>query len=422
MNKHLFSGFLALLLLASLPLSAQDLPRYKRIVRQLSSAKYQGRGYAREGIRKAGSFLVKEFQKAGVDEVFYQPFTLDINTFPGNMKLSVDGRKLQAGRDFTVREYNPAVHGEYNLYHIDTLHYDFQRIKADLARPENQGAFIVCDFWFPYNHRKDFSFLQNPDSTHIGGMLYTWNEPLKFYKAYGERVMKLPSIWTLASVLPEDAKTIRADIDQHFFKDYQTDNVIAKVAGERHDSCLIFTAHYDHLGNLGKKVYYAGANDNASGTAAIVMLARHYARQRPKFDTYFIAFSGEDAYLRGSRWYVDHPLVPLSRIKYLFNIDMIGDNNPQLHCEPSEAGAWAFPVLEQLNRQGGYFGGLKLAKLEEKSDHYPFAVRGVPCIFFENEEGDAFPFYHTPQDTYKTIRFDTYVPLFHLITDFVKTL
>ena len=251
MNKHLFSGFLALLLLASLPLSAQDLPRYKRIVRQLSSAKYQGRGYAREGIRKAGSFLVKEFQKAGVDEVFYQPFTLDINTFPGNMKLSVDGRKLQAGRDFTVREYNPAVHGEYNLYHIDTLHYDFQRIKSDLARPENQGAFLVCDFWFPYNHRKDFTFLQNPDSTHIGGMLYTWNEPLKFYKAYGERVMKLPSIWTLASVLPEDAKTIRVDIDQHFFKDYQTDNVIAKVTGERHDSCLIFTAHYDHLGNLG---------------------------------------------------------------------------------------------------------------------------------------------------------------------------
>ena len=126
--------------------------------------------------------------------------------------------------------------------------------------------------------------------------------------------------------------------------------------------------------------------------------------------------------MRGSRWYVDHPIVPLSRIKYLFNIDMIGDNNPELHCEPSDAGAWAYPVLQKLNGKGGYFRSLKLAPLEEKSDHYPFAVRGVPCIFFENEEGDAFQWYHTPQDNIHTIRFDSWEPLFHLITDFINEL
>ena len=416
------SALLLALLLAATSLPAQDLPRYKRIIKQLSSSKFQGRGYARDGVRKAGNYIVKEFQKAGVDEVMVQPFTLDINTFPRRMELSVDGHKLIAGRDFTVREYCPAVHGEFQLYHIDTLHYDFPRIREELARPENQGVFVVCDFWFPYKHRKDFALLQNKDSSNVGGFIYTWNEPLKFYKAYGERVADIPSLWTLASVLPNDAKTIHADIDQQFFKDYETDNVIAKVEGRRHDSCYIFTAHYDHLGNLGRKVFYGGANDNASGTAAIITLARHFAQNRPQFDTYFIAFSGEDAYLRGSRWYVDHPIVPLSHIKYLFNIDMIGDNNPELHCEPSEAGAWAFPLLEQLNRQGQYFQGLKLAKLEEKSDHYPFAVRGVPCIFLENEEGDAFPFYHPPQDDYHHVRFDTYLPLFHLITDFLQAI
>ena len=281
---------------------------------------------------------------------------------------------------------------------------------------------LRINFWFPYKHRKDFALLQNKDSSSVGGFIYTWNEPLKFYKAYGERVADIPTLWTLASVLPSDARTIRADIDQQFFKDYATDNVIAKVEGERHDSCLIFTAHYDHLGNLGKHVFYGGANDNASGTAAIITLARHYAENRPPFDTFFIAFSGEDAYLRGSRWYVDHPIVPLSRIKYLFNIDMIGDNNPELHCEPSDAGAWAYPVLQKLNDKGSYFRSLKLAPLEEKSDHYPFAVRGVPCIFFENEEGDAFQWYHTPQDNIHTIRFDSWEPLFHLITDFIDEL
>jgi len=408
-----------ILLLVACTLSAQDLPRYKRIIKQLSSAKYQGRGYALNGVRKASKFIQREFRKAGVDSIMIQPFCLDINTFPGKMELAIDGRRLKAGRDFTVREYNPGVQGEFQLYHIDTLHYDFEHIKKDLALPQNRGCFLVCDFWFPYRHRQDFTYLQNPDSSHVGGIIYTWNEPLKFYKAYGERVADIPTLWTLSSVMPEEAQRIRVNIENRFYKDYSTDNIIAKIEGHRHDSCFVFTAHYDHLGNLGRKVFYGGANDNASGTAAIITLARHYAQQRPEFDTYFIAFSGEDAYLRGSRWYVDHPIVPLSRIKYLFNIDMIGDNNPTLHCEPSEAGAWAFSLLEQINRRNGGFRSLKLCPLEEKSDHYPFAVRGVPCIFLENEEGDAFPFYHTPQDDWQHVRFDTYLPLFRLVTDFI---
>jgi len=270
-----------ILLLVTCTLSAQDLPRYKRIIKQLSSAKYQGRGYALNGVRKASKFIQREFRKAGVDSIMIQPFCLDINTFPGKMELAIDGRRLKAGRDFTVREYNPSVQGEFQLYHIDTLHYDFEHIKKDLALPQNRGCFLVCDFWFPYRHRQDFTYLQNPDSSHVGGIIYTWNEPLKFYKAYGERVADIPTLWTLSSVMPEEAQRIRVNIENRFYKDYSTDNIIAKIEGHRHDSCFVFTAHYDHLGNLGRKVFYGGANDNASGTAAIITLARHYAQQRP---------------------------------------------------------------------------------------------------------------------------------------------
>ena len=83
---------LLILLLAfvTIQLEAQDMAHYKRIVKELSSAKYQGRGYARDGANKAGKYLQKEFIKAGADEVVCQPFKLDINTFPGKMKLSVD--------------------------------------------------------------------------------------------------------------------------------------------------------------------------------------------------------------------------------------------------------------------------------------------------------------------------------------------
>ena len=74
--------FLVILLaLLSLQLPAQDLPHFKRIVKQLSSARYQGRGYARDGADKAGLYLQKEFWKAGADEVTLQPFTLDVTPF-----------------------------------------------------------------------------------------------------------------------------------------------------------------------------------------------------------------------------------------------------------------------------------------------------------------------------------------------------
>ena len=408
-----------LLALVSVQSYAQDMASYQRVVKELTSAKYQGRGYARDGANKAGRYLQKAFQKAGADEVTIQPFQLDINTFPGKMELSVDGKKQIPGVDFTMREFSPGAHGTFPLYYIDTANYDSERIFRDLSLPENKNCFVVCDFWFSYKHGADFKRLQTKGGAPNAGLLFTWEEPLKFYKAYGEKVVDKPIIW-VPYRFPQDAKTITVDIDNKFLKGYECFNVIAKVEGRRHDSCYVFTAHYDHLGNLGKKVYYAGANDNASGTAAIVTLAAYYAQHHPEYDMYFIAFSGEDANLRGSEWYADHPIVPLTQIKYLFNIDMIGDNNPVQYCEVSDEGMRGFALFEQINAEKKHFKALNRGKLAGNSDHYPFALRHVPCIFFENEEGDAFKYYHTVHDTYDNFLTDTYEPLFRLITSFIN--
>ena len=408
-----------LLAFACTQLNAQDMVHYKQIVKELSSAKYQGRGYARDGANKAGRYLQNEFQKAGTDEVTIQPFKLDINTFPGKMELSVDGQTQTPGVDFTMREFSPGVHGTFPLYFIDTANYNSEQIFHDLSLPENKGAFVVCDFWFSYKHGADFRKLQTEGGAPNAGLIYTWEEPLKFYKAYGEKVVDKPIIW-VPYRFPKDAKTVTAHIDNKFLKDYECFNVIAKVEGRRHDSCYVFTAHYDHLGNLGKKVFYAGANDNASGTAAIVTLAAYYAKHRPEYDMYFIAFSGEDANLRGSEWYANHPIVPLTQIKYLFNIDMIGDNNPVQYCEVSDEGMRGFALFEHINAEKNHFKALNRGKLAGNSDHYPFAQRHVPCIFFENEEGDAFKYYHTVYDTYDHLLTDTYEPLFRLITSFIN--
>ena len=411
---------LLLLAVAAVQVDAQDLAQYKKVVKELSSSKYQGRGYARGGANKAGKFLEKEFRKSGVDAVSRQYFTLDINTFAGKMKLSVDGRKMVPGIDFTLREFSPGVHGTYYLYHIDTLNYNSEKIFSDLAKPEYKDAFVVCDFWFTYKHRADFQKLQSADGAPNVGLVLTWDEPLKFYKAYGEKVIDKPVLWLLSTQVPRGSKSITVDIDNEFFKGYECFNVVASVEGASHDSCYVFTAHYDHLGNLGRKVFYPGAHDNASGTATIVTLAAYYAKHRPQYDMLFIAFSGEDANLRGSEFYAQHPYVPLERVKYLFNIDMIGDNNPVQYCETSDQGQRGFELFERINGEKHYFKSLNHGKLAANSDHYPFAKRGVPCIFLENAEGDAFPYYHTTQDTWKNAVFDSYEPVFKLITDFVE--
>ena len=410
---------ITLLAILALNVGAQDLAHYKKIVKELSSARYQGRGYAFDGANKAGRYLEKEFRKAGADYVVCQPFKLNINTFPGKMKMAVDGQKFIPGKDFTLREFTPGIKGEFRLYYIDTTNYNPQKIFADLARPEYKDAFVVCDFMFTYRHSADFRRMQSREGCANAGLIYTWESPLKFYKAYGEKVGEKPIIWCTPD-FPTDAESVELDIENKFLQDKECFNVIAKVEGERHDSCYIFTAHYDHLGNLGKKTYYAGAHDNASGTATIVTLAAHYAKHRPKYDIYFIAFSGEDAYLRGSEWFANNPTVELSRVRYLINLDMIADNNPVQYCEASDEGMRGFTLFEKINSEKHYFQSLHRAPLGGNSDHYPFAQRGVPCIFLMNEGGEAQKYYHTIYDTWQNSIFVTYEPIFRLVTEFVE--
>ena len=413
---------LLLLMLAviTVQLSAQDLAHYKKIVKELSSAKYQGRGYAEDGANKAGRWIAKEFNKIGADEVVCQPFKLNINTFPGKMEMSIDGKKMVPGVDFTLREFNPSIKGDYNLYYIDTLNYDADKVFADLASAEYEGAMVVCDFMFSYKHMADFKKLQSKECSNVG-LIYTWEAPLKFYKAYGEVVREKPIIWVKPD-FPTDAKRVKVDMENEFLEGYECFNVIAKVEGKSHDSCYVFTAHYDHLGKLGKKTYYPGAHDNASGTAAIITLAAHYAEHTPEYDMYFIAFSGEDANLRGSEWYAEHPLAPLSEIKYLFNLDMIADNYPNQYCEVSDVGMAGYERMEQINAKRGYFKALDRSELADNSDHYPFAVRNVPCVFFMNEGGDAFKYYHTVYDTWKNAIFTNYEPTVKLIMEYINSI
>ena len=80
----------------------------------------------------------------------------------------------------------------------------------------------------------------------------------------------------------------------------------------------------------------------------------------------------------------------------------------------------AFPLFQRINEKIRCFESLNRGELAANSDHYPFAVRNVPCIFLENEEGDAYQYYHTIFDNWQHAVFDSYEPVFKLVTSFIE--
>jgi len=175
-------------------------------------------------------------------------------------------------------------------------------------------------------------------------------------------------------------------------------NVIGMIPGTGTETVVIGT-HRDHFGRPGG-ILFPGADDNASGTAVILEVARALTTidLRPSRTILFISFSGEERDLLGSRFYTSHPIVPLHSTKAMINIDHAGVGNGRLTVgmtglekEPLlEAGKTA-GVQEKLDLYGFFPGG----------DHVPFKEAGVPTVTVVS--GGVHPHFHRPTDTADTI-------------------
>ncbi|NSL88209.1 M20/M25/M40 family metallo-hydrolase [Chitinophaga sp. Mgbs1] len=167
---------------------------------------------------------------------------------------------------------------------------------------------------------------------------------------------------------------------------------------------IIIGAHYDHLGTAGLfdgkypiGEIHNGADDNASGVAGLLELARYYVkngRQEP-FNFLFIAFGGEELGLQGSRYYTANPVMPLDKMHFMLNMDMIGRYNPERGVGIGGFGSAAeWPEVFREVQQPGikYFTD---AAGKGASDHHNFYVNGVPVMFFHTGGHDD---YHKPTD------------------------
>lgn len=193
-------------------------------------------------------------------------------------------------------------------------------------------------------------------------------------------------------------------------------NVIAQIDGKS-DSMIVITAHYDHLG-MTDSLIFNGADDDASGTAALLALTNYFAKEQPNHTLVFAAFDAEEMGLQGARAFVKDSIL-LQKVKMNINMDMISNNDSS---EIYAVGTFHYPatkpVLESIDT-----GSLKLAfghdtpdlgynDWTNSSDHGPFHSKGIPFVYFGVEDHEN---YHKHTDDFETIPQDFYKASVQLI-------
>jgi Peptidase family M28 len=183
------------------------------------------------------------------------------------------------------------------------------------------------------------------------------------------------------------------------------------------DTYVILSAHYDHVGlaQTGEDRIFNGANDDASGTASVLEAANALAalHPRPKRSVLFILFCGEEKGLRGSRYYVDHPLVPLAKTIANLNLEQLGrtDAVEGPHLDSANVTGFDFSDITPILVDAGKRVGIAVSKDAKASDRYfklsdnaPLAKAGIPAhtlsVTYE------FPDYHAVGDEWQKIDYD----------------
>ena len=207
---------------------------------------------------------------------------------------------------------------------------------------------------------------------------------------------------------------LRADLN---VETLMAPNVVAIARGEDpdlRDEYVLVTAHMDHLG-IGRPVagdsIYNGADDNASGTAAVLEVAEAIAALQPppRRSIIFALLSGEERGLLGSSWFVENPPVPLDRIIANLNIDMIGRNWEDTISVIGKPYSTLGATVDSVAAAHPDLGLVTVGDLWPnegfffRSDHFNFAREGIPAVFFFN---GVHPDYHQPSDEVDKIKFE----------------
>jgi len=397
-------------------------------LKQLTDSSFHGRGYVHNGDKIAADYLEQEFKKLGAlpaKKKYRQYFTHNVNTFPDSMRVTVNGKTLVPGVDYIVNENSGSAFKNYDtiiyLRSYDTLE------ETTWKQIVRSNSLVIWDL-----HRIDIG--KNKENREIYSKasesiyeivdyapVIVINDYSKHTWSVGGEQLPFPIIQCLYDDFPKDSITkVSVSIKNKMKHKYQSSNVIGIIKAKKNckkEKYLVYSAHYDHLGRMGEKTYFPGANDNASGTTMLLCLMEYYKNNPPTdFNVMFIAFGGEEAGLLGSKAYVDDPLIPLEKIAFVMNMDIMGTGDEGITVVNATKHTKEFELLEKINAEKNYLVKIKKRGETSNSDHYWFDKNGVKSFFIYTMGG--IQAYHDVFDKYETLPLTEFEDLKKMLIEF----
>jgi len=402
--------------------STAQYPDYVRHHAEILSAdSLHGRGYVLDGLEKAEKHIANEFRSLGLlplGDDYRQVFHHAINRFPRHMDVSVGKRTLQPGIDYLIDPSSPLMVGDFKVKWIDPTKPSPPLLSRKMNKCLEKDGVVVAIDMRTVESKEDRAIAaevsnylsDRVDIIKVSDDKLTWGasthqSPEAILQIRGEAMGK--------------AKKVQVSYEVQLDRQFRSANVLGYIEGTAEpDSFMVFTAHYDHLGMMGQDATFNGANDNASGTAVMMSLAKYYSENPPPYSCVFIAFAGEEAGLLGSKYFVENPLVPLSQMRFLINLDLFASGVDGITVVNGTEVPRAYQLLVDINEEKELLPLIKKRGQAANSDHYFFDQMGVPSIFIYALGGNAA--YHDVHDTYEKLTFEEYPDIFRLITAFVE--
>jgi aminopeptidase YwaD len=418
MRAHLL--YLSIWLCCCSNLHAQNLSYARQVVNMLCSDEMAGRGYVKDGSKKAADFIATEFQKAGLlsfGSSYFQSYGFPVVVFPNEPVFKVGDDELVPGIDFIASPGCRALSGVFETIFIDSVTIDNNTLFSQFEKSAFYKS-LICISPIRDNKVKHPERLEKVLTNQYKSRGLVFIDQKKLTWGVATEWDEFPKFYVTEDKIKRYHQRLKIDISPDL-RQHQTQNIIGYMKGKvSPDSFVVVSAHYDHLGMFGKNAVFRGANDNASGVAMMLDLMQYYAKNQPAYSVVFMAFAGEEAGLFGSYYYTQNPLFPLRQISLMINLDLMGTGDAGMTVVNGDVFVDAYNELALINLTENYLPEIKSRGKAANSDHYYFSENGVRAFFFYLM--GKYNYYHDVFDSPEALTYARYEGAYRLVVHYVN--